>query len=254
MEHATLFVHRGAQYVTRDTLATLEAPPATATWKPIKHAVLVDAIHAEVARRGIGVTFENYAVQRKTHMLFGVMVLNWLDSDTFAAALAFRHANDRTEALRMFAGVRVFACDNMALSGDEIILQKKHTARFALAQALPEAFDRYQYGTLRLQQSIEDLQGTPIDAQGAQGTIFDIFRRKIVPLRLFHPVVDDWEAQHPQGKVGNTWTLVNCFTNHTKTLAPNVAMRATVRLGKYFGLGQAPHYVATETRDVTQNC
>jgi hypothetical protein len=187
-------------------------------------------------------------------MLFGVMVLNWLASDAFAAALAFRHANDRTEALRMFAGVRVFACDNMALSGDEIILQKKHTARFALAQALPEAFDRYQYGTLRLQQSIEDLQGTPIDAQGAQGTIFDIFRRKIVPLRLFHPVVDDWEAQHPQGKVGNTWTLVNCFTNHTKTLAPNVAMRATVRLGKYFGLGQAPHYVATETRDVTQNC
>ena len=146
MEHAKLFVHRGAQYVSRDDLATIEAPAATATWKPIKHSVLVDGIHEEVTRRDIGVTFEQYAVQRNSHMLFGVMVLNWLDNDEFAAALAFRHANDRTEALRMYAGVRVFACDNMALSGDEIILRKKHTAGFSLDQALPEAFDRYQDG------------------------------------------------------------------------------------------------------------
>jgi hypothetical protein len=251
MEHAKLLVHRGAQYVTRDALATIDAPAATATWKPIKHATLVDTIHEEVASRGIGVTFEQYAVQRHHSMLFGVMVLNWLDSEEFAAALAFRHANDRSEALRMFAGVRVFACDNMALSGDEIILQKKHTPGFVLAQALPEAFDRYQHGTLRLQKSIEDLKGTPLSSQDAKSYIFDIFRHKIVPLRLFHPVVDDWVAQRPQGSVGNQWTLVNCFTNHTKLLAPNVAMRSTVRLGKYFGLGQEPQYVGTGTIDAS---
>jgi hypothetical protein len=67
--------------------------------------------------------------------------------DEFAATLAFRHANDRSEALPMFAGVKVRACANMALSGDAIILRKKHTALFVLAQALPEAFDRYQQGT-----------------------------------------------------------------------------------------------------------
>jgi hypothetical protein len=48
MEHAKLLVHRGAQYISRDALAEIEAPPATATWKPIKHAALVDAIHDEV--------------------------------------------------------------------------------------------------------------------------------------------------------------------------------------------------------------
>ncbi len=242
MEHANLLVHSGAQHVTREALAALDAPPATATWKPIKHAVLVDTIHEEVARRGIGVTAEHYAVQRQNRMLFGVMVLNWLDNDEFAAALAFRHANDRSEALRMFAGVRVFACDNMTLSGDAIILHKKHTSRFDLAQALPEAFDRYQHGTLRLQESIEDLKDTPLNTQDAQGYIFAIFRRKLVPLRLFHPVVDDWDALHPHASIGNQWTLVNCFTNHLKHLTPNVAMRATVRLGRYFGLGREPEY------------
>jgi hypothetical protein len=249
MEHAKLLVHRGEQYVTREALAAIEAPSATATWKPIKHATLVDAIHEEVARRGIGVTAEQYAIQRKHHMLFGVMVMNWLDSNEFAAALAFRHANDMSEALRMFAGVRVMACDNMTLSGDEIILHRKHTPRFDLDRTLPEAFDRYQHGTLILQKTIEDLKDTPLSTQDAKGYIFDIFRRKLVPLRLFHPVVADWGSQHPYPSIGNQWTLVNCFTNHIKKLTPNVAMRSTVRLGKYFGLGREPEYIDLDGLD-----
>jgi hypothetical protein len=51
MEHAKLLVHRGATRVTRAELAEIEAPPATATWKPIKHAVLIGAIHEELVRR-----------------------------------------------------------------------------------------------------------------------------------------------------------------------------------------------------------
>ena len=97
MEHAKLLVHRGAQYITREALTAIEAPPATATWKPIKHAVLVDAIHEEVARRGIGVTAEQYAVQRQNRMLFGVMELSWLQTEEFVAALVFRHANDMAQ-------------------------------------------------------------------------------------------------------------------------------------------------------------
>jgi hypothetical protein len=78
MEHAKLLVHRGATRVTRAALAAIEAPPATATWKPIKHAVLVGAIHEELTRRDITIVKEDYAVQRKNNMLFGIMVLNYL--------------------------------------------------------------------------------------------------------------------------------------------------------------------------------
>src|SRR2546426_5008856 len=108
MEHAKLLVHRGATRVTRAELAEIEAPPATATWKPIKHAVLVGAIHEELTHRNITIVQEEYAVQRKNHMLFGVMVLNYLQTDEFAAALAFRHANDMSEAVKLHAGVKGF--------------------------------------------------------------------------------------------------------------------------------------------------
>ena len=55
MEHARLIVHRGAVRVTRDQLAEVPTPPATPTWKPIPHALLVSALHEECGRRGIQV-------------------------------------------------------------------------------------------------------------------------------------------------------------------------------------------------------
>lgn len=239
MDHAKLLVHRGAVQMDRTQLATIEPPPATPTWKPIKHAVFVDTIHEELARRSIGITDERYAVQRRGNYLFGVMVLNWLKTDDFAAALAFRHSNDMSEAIKMFAGVKVFACDNMALSGDEIILHRKHTPRFSLAAELPEAFDRYHNGELMLQKYIEDLKKTTVNDRGVKHYVFDIFRKKIVPVRLFHPVVNDWYAKYPhRDDIGTEWELLNCFTAHTKKLPPGPQMRATVRLGKYFGLGK----------------
>lgn len=252
MEHAKLIAHRGAVKVPREALYEIEPPPPTETWRPIKHAVLVDAIHEELDRREIGVHFEQYAVQRNNNMLFGVMVLNWLQTEEFAAALAFRHANDMSEAVRMFAGVRVFNCDNMSLSGDEIILHRRHSKRFDIREALPEAFDKYQHGTLQLQRAIADLKRETISPQRAALFVYDIFRRKIVPIRLFHPVIEDWHMQVPDASsTGSMWTLHNCFTNHTKHLAPNVAMRATVRLGKFFGLGRRAMLQQTQGEDAT---
>jgi hypothetical protein len=239
MEQAKLMVHRGATRVTREELAHYEPPEATATWKPIKHAHVVDCLYEELDRRQIGVTHEEYAVQRKGNYLFGVMTLNYLKTDEFAAALAFRHSNDMQEAMKMYAGVRVFACDNMALSGSELILHKKHSKHFSLVKSLPEAFDRYQDGALQLQREIDELKESTISRDSANRRIFDIFRRKIVPIRLFHPVIEEWYATHPhRDDLGTEWALLNAFTTYTKKLAPGPEMRATVRLGNFFGLGR----------------
>jgi hypothetical protein len=244
MEHARLMVHAGGMRVSREQLAGFETPAATATWKPLPHHALVDAIHEEVKNRNITVVTEEYAIQRKNNMLVGTMVLNWLQNDEFAAALAFRHANDMSEAVKLYAGVRVFACDNTAVSGDEIILRKKHTKGFDIRAELPEAFDRYKEGTLVLQRGIEELKATPCGAIDAKEMIYDIFRRKIVPVRLFHPVAASWHMQLTDEQlVSNDWVLHNCFTEHIKKLKPNVAMRATVRLGRFFKLGKQPEVI-----------
>ncbi len=92
---------------------------------------------------------------------------------------------------------------------------------------------------MQLQRDIDELKEATISRDTAHRRIFDIFRRKIVPIRLFHPVVDEWYATHPnRNDLGNEWELLNAFTRHTKTLKPGPEMRATVRLGNFFRLGK----------------
>jgi hypothetical protein len=50
---ATLVAHRGAQLVSRDALAAYAPPAATKSWKPVKHALIVDLMHEELDRRHI---------------------------------------------------------------------------------------------------------------------------------------------------------------------------------------------------------
>src|SRR2546430_769479 len=154
---ATLTAHRGATLVTRDALAQYEPPEPEGRWKPVKHSLIVDFMHEELARRNIEVHKEEYAIQRDGNYLFAALTTNWLDTGETAAAIAFRPSNDKTEAMKMYAGVHVFICDNMALSGDEIILNRKHTTRLNVAAELTKAFDRYRDGTLLLQHNIDDL-------------------------------------------------------------------------------------------------
>jgi hypothetical protein len=231
---ATLTAHRGATLVTRDALAQYEPPEPEGRWKPVKHSLIVDLMHEELARREMQIAKEEYAIQREGNYLFAALTTNWLNTGETAAAIAFRHSNDKTEAMKMYAGVHVFVCDNMCLSGDEIILNRKHTTRFNAAEALTGAFDRYRNGALVLQQNIEDLRVSTLPEWDAQRELFNIFYRNILPARFLKPVADSYFS----GRDRSTWGLLNACTLHAKNLAPGPNMRAHTRLGKYFGLGK----------------
>lgn len=236
---ATLVIHAGGFQVQREQLYGLPIPESTPTWKPLAHHLLVDSIHEEAARRGIVVKREMYALQRQKNMLVGIMVLDWAGTDEFATCLAFRHSNDMSEAIKLYAGVRVFACDNTSVSGNEIILKKKHTHGFAIHREMPEAFDRYQEGTLTLRKSIEDLRNDGVDTPRAREIVFDIFRKKLVPIKLFHPVVQEWYAgEEKTPGQQNMWMLHNHFTAAAKRLKAEPFMNAQGKIGKYFGLGK----------------
>jgi hypothetical protein len=152
-----------------------------------------------------------------------------------SAALAFRHANDKSAAMKMYAGVSVFVCDNMALSGDEIILNRKHTTRLNVAAELTKAFDRYHDGALVLQRHIGELKRAPLSLGDAQQKLFELFYRRMLPVRLLVPVTDNYLSQADR----TDWGLLNALTLHAKTLPPQSNIRAHVRLGRYFGLGKA---------------
>jgi hypothetical protein len=231
---ATLVAHRGATLVSRKALAAYEPPEPEGRWKPVKHSLIVDVMHQELDRRDIQVSKEEYAVQRDGNYLFAALTLNWLRNEEISAALAFRHAKDKNEAMKLYAGMRVFICDNMAISGDEIILSRKHTTRFNFAEELAKAFDRYRDGALVLQRNIEDMKAGRLSDISVEAMLFEIFYQRILPSRLLIPVADSFYSQSER----TGWALLNACTLHAKNLPPNGNMHAHTRLGRYFGLGK----------------
>lgn len=234
----TLVTHCGAVRVTREELRTIAAPAATKSWKPVSHGDLVRAIDAELRRRGLAIRDEAYAIQRKGALLFGVIDLESRTTEEFAAAIGIRTANDKSFALQLAVGVRVFVCDNLAFAGDCIALRRRHTAGLDLRAEVDKAITRYERGLVALEGGIAALKATQVSEERAKSLVFDAFHQRILPLRMLPGVATRvlWMiAADPRLTL---WRLHNVFTTEVKSLPPATAFRATVGLGKLFDLGR----------------
>lgn len=226
-------LHAHSSLVTREQLVTIAPPPATETWKPIGHYDLIQAIDRQLKVRDIEIRREQFALQREGARLFGVLDLGLAESPEMCAAMGIRTANDRSMALEIAVGVRVFVCDNMAFSGDLIALRRKHTAKFDLMADISRAIDRYQTHLTVLSSQLDRLKDERLTPEQAKVLMFEAVAGEIIPLRLF-PVVTRRYATC--GEPLTAWTLHNVFTSAVKQLAPGPAFATTVKLGRLFGL------------------
>lgn len=237
--HGTL-ISKNSRLVPRGALASIPTPAATATWRPIAHAELVDAIEQELEKRGLAIRTEQYAIQRDGARLFGVMDLSREMSRELRASLGLRTSNDKSMAVEIAVGVKVLVCDNLAFSGDLIALRRKHTSGFDLASEIERALDRYEEHLKVFHGKIDELKDSHLLDADAKAIIFDAFREKILPLRFFPGVSQTYF--HPTPEMTDVlprtrWGLMNAFTRSIREMAPAPAFRATTRLGRLFGLG-----------------
>jgi hypothetical protein len=116
--------------------------------------------------------------------------------------------------------------------GGELIAVRKHTSKLDLGEEMDRAMYKYMQGFRRLQDDIQVQKDTEIEERKAKTLIYDIFRNKIVPLRLLPLVVNTYETATKEQK-GTGWILHNAISEHIKKLAPAPAFRATARLGKF---------------------
>jgi Domain of unknown function (DUF932) len=223
-----LIAHCGAEYVDREGLKALETPPATDTWTPIPHYDLVVALEGQLKARGISIVKERFAVQKAK--LFGVIDTDYQVTEEGGAAIGIRTANDKSLALQLAIGYRIFICDNMAFHGDLIALRRKHTANLDLHKEFAEGIGRYVREYPKLQDNITWWKEHTVSKERGKQLIYDIFTQRIVPFRLFHPAVSDWEAAEEK----TMWRLHNCMTAHMKTLKPAPAFTATLKLSRFF--------------------
>jgi hypothetical protein len=240
---STVCNNAGGVRRTRDEPAALTTPAATPTWKPVPYADLVGEPLRGLERQGVHVARGEYdTAGRDDARLFGVTDLRIPDLDTpdFSMALGLRGANDKSMAISVIAGARVFGCDNLALSGGSgaVVLRKRHTSRLDLAAVVPGAIDAFleRAGTFRL--DIDRMRTHALSDGRGKEILHDAFADGVLPLQLF-PVVSRLyladDAQRERFPDRTLRSLNNAFTYGVKFLRPASQHEAGLRIGRLFG-------------------
>ena len=132
-----------AAEVSRDELYNLATPGPTETWRPVPHIDVVTTLTERAAARSLVVKSERFAVLDGTlHTQFGeptrlpgARLFGSLDfapipglefPEGCAPSAGIRNSHDKTFALSIFSGARVFICENGVLSAEHVI-SRKHT-------------------------------------------------------------------------------------------------------------------------------
>jgi Domain of unknown function (DUF932) len=242
-ETSTLITHNPkfkCEMATREQLGQYATPPATASWKPVPHFDLVTVLSDVLNKNGLEITREQFAVGRKGLALFGVMELRGMFTNVARSmALGFRHSNDKSVALRMVAGTRVFVCDNLALSGDPVTF-RKHTSLLDLFRVMKNGIGRYLDAFRSFNTQIARCEQTRISDDQAKVKLVDLWRADALPISLFSQAHDNYfkaeELQYEDSAPRTAWGLHNACTRAMKALAPTSQFPHLTALGREFGL------------------
>jgi len=244
-----LITHCGARVVTREELNGVEAPPATATWFPVKHAAVIDAVSDTLAGAGFAVRAAKFALSRGDARMFSTIDLDSPLASGVSLAVGVRNSTDKSFPLGFCAGSKVFVCDNLAFRSD-LLVRRKHTRfgrdRFeeAIAQAV-QSLDGFRKAE---SERIRRFQLTELSDQAAESAILRGYEQGLVTHRQLPGVIKEWrEPSFAEFEPRTFWSLLNAFTTALAGVhAANPQRFCALTMGLQAFLGKAANAQVAE--------
>ena len=236
---AGLISHCGTELVGRQDLLLLPTPEATETHKPIPHATLVEAVTETLGFRRLTVVEDQYAVSPDGMRMFGVLALD-LEENGVRVSIGLRNSHDKSFALGITIGYRVFVCDNLAFHGDFQTVTRKHSKNLVLNDVLAVAIDRMQRNFAPMLHQVNAWKGYELPDAAAKLVIYRAFIEDGLeaPKHLANDVHRHYfEPAYEEFRPRTMWSLSNAFTSAFKALDPIPRFKATARLAPFLSSG-----------------
>lgn len=214
-----LMLHCGAFRADRAEVQAVPTPEATATWQPLPHTRLLDAVERTLDAAGHRIVQAEHALTRDGLRYFGVLQVARVNATadvTFVVGV--RNSHDKSLPAGLVAGSQVFVCDNLAFSG-QVSLHRKHT-RLILGE-----LDRLVGDAIR---GVEDLwsqeerriaayKAAVLRRPLAHDLIIRALEAGVCSGAHLPRVVDEWHRPAHEAFAPRTvWSLHNAFTEALK--------------------------------------
>jgi hypothetical protein len=231
-------------------LAVVEAigcPPADGRWHPISHGHAIQLAKEGIARAGLEITHEHYALSgnkkqgQGNSRLFGELTLKGNDStlpDDFTMALGIRNSFDKTIPFNICGGERVMVCGNMMMFG-EFMVKRKHTTNILadLNPMVDDAINKYLVGFQDRVKEVAIWKETEVTNMQADHIIMEALQNGAITTHQVLPTREQWNnPNHPEFKDRTAWSLQNAFTEAQKRRNgdPNVSVDCNINLFNLF--------------------
>jgi len=227
----------GGQIVDRQTVALVDTPIGTESWKPVPHIEVIDAVTEVVKARKWEITEEQFGLAREGQKLFGVMKINKSSCLDWTRCIGLRNSHDKSFSVGLTAGINVMVCSNMAFGGTTII-KRRHTSRIELAQLVDAAVNELENEFLMLEKVCEEMKVLYLnDDDEARSRIVRAAEIGAINSSDIVPVFREFEQpQHEEFSEPTRWSLLNAFTGTIKKYTPQRVDYSYSALNRCFGL------------------
>jgi hypothetical protein len=231
-----LIVHAGGWEATKGDLASVPLPEATTSYVPVPHGRLVEELELHIPRFGLKIHDEQFALARDGAQMFGVISCTNGHLDDWCLAIGLRNSYDRSLAVGLTVGHRVFCCDNLAFQG-EVTAERKHTVN--VFRDLPDLLYRMlnQVSTMKARQAaeIDFYKSRELAELDVEHLVMQTIRHNAFPASKVPRLLEVWDTPgFPEFEPRTAWSLLNAFTEVQKSRSPQLQMDDGLKISNVF--------------------
>ena len=229
------------KFVSRDEVARTDTPCSTATWRPVPHIDVIEAVSKVIRAHDWNIEGEKFGLASEGQKMFGVMEISSSSSPDWHRCIGLRNSHDKSLAVGLSAGIVVCVCSNLAFGGTTVI-KRKHTSRFELTDLIDRAVASLEDDFLTMESVSEDLKDVYLkNDDEARSSIVRAAELGVINSSDILPVYREFKSpSHEEFREPTRWSLLNSITEIVKKYSPQRVDHSYLALNRAFGLDGRP--------------
>ena len=229
------------KFVSRDEVARTDTPSSTATWRPVPHIDVIEAVTEVIRAHNWNIEGEKFGLASEGQKLFGVMEISSSSSPEWHRCIGLRNSHDKSLAVGLTAGIVVCVCTNLAFGGTTVV-KHRHTSGIILAELIGRAVASLEGDFLTTESVCEDLKDVYLkNDDEARSSIVRAAELGVINSCDILPVYREYkQPSHEEFREPTRWSLLNAFTETVKKYPTQRVDHSYLALNRAFGLDGRP--------------
>jgi len=225
------------KFVSRDEVARTDTPSSTATWRPVPHIDVIEAVTEVIKAHNWNIEGEKFGLASEGQKLFGVMEISSSSSPDWHRCIGIRNSHDKSFAVGLSAGIAVCVCTNLAFGGTTVV-KRRHTSGIVLSELIDRAVASLEDDFLTMETVCEDLKDVYLkNDDEVRSSIVRAAELGVINSCDILPAFREFKSpSHEEFKEPTRWSLMNALTETLKKYPVQRVDHSYLALNRAFGL------------------